>query len=92
MRRKDLVIGLPEDLRGEIWKHALGVLKLRRSASYANLKMFNPRRIIRGIVQDLPGTLPEEFELDQRLKLENMLIAYANFDKDIGYCHGTSSI
>ncbi|XP_031635302.1 growth hormone-regulated TBC protein 1-A isoform X2 [Contarinia nasturtii] len=88
--------GIPAHIRGEIWMHISGGFKAldKEPLLYQSLLATHyDIEIVDAIRIDLPRTFPENVFFENiRTPLFNVLIAYANHNKDIGYCQGLNYI
>jgi hypothetical protein len=91
-----LIFGIPDDLRGDIWKLICNTKETRQNYSddlYSNLISLRNEEDEFCIGKDLPRTLTyiKSFSLDPdsgKNKLYNVLKAYSSYDIEIGYCQG----
>lgn len=94
--RNSFISGIPDDLRGKIWKLICQVDKSKpgHNASVYHKLIEQPNEEDEFCInKDLARTITgfKGFKIDPasgKNKLYNVLKAYANFDMEIGYCQG----
>ncbi|GAB0090597.1 growth hormone-regulated TBC protein 1 [Sergentomyia squamirostris] len=88
--------GIPGHLRSIVWMKTSGATAAKAAAPhlYQNLlKETHDDEIVDIIKIDLPRTFPNNiFFPDIQNQLFNILVAYAHYNKDVGYCQGLNYI
>jgi hypothetical protein len=98
--RESLRLGIPENLRGDIWAFVSQSNRLAAQFSgavYKKLKAQIDPAYDSRIDKDLHRTFPDHPMFDSPKKygqnaLRNILRAYAAYDPDVGYCQGMGFI
>ena len=99
--RNSFLSGIPDNMRGEIWKYICRVeIEKNAHVSGIYLKLVaTPNEEDQYCIQkDLARTIitgGTSYKMDPQTgcnKLFNVLMAYANFDREIGYCQGINYI
>jgi hypothetical protein len=99
--RNSFLVGIPDDLRGSIWKLVSNVHLKREQYSSGLFDKFLQEDCTEEdefcIGKDLARTVQgfSEFKVDPasgRNRLYNVLKAYSIFDKEVGYCQGINYI
>jgi len=96
--RHKMVDGIPSKYRWSAWKACCHISELKDPGLYERLKQQEggDEEAFTIIDRDVPRTFPEHalFDLESPFGkigqglLRNILRAFANYDKDIGYCQG----
>lgn len=88
--------GVPSNMRKTIWLKSSGAWEARQTEPnlYADLlRMPHDREIADSIRIDLPRTFPDNiFFQSVQHQLFNILIAFSNYDRRVGYCQGINYI
>lgn len=88
--------GIPLKYRKQVWYRTSGAWRAQQAEPnlYAELlRMNHDPEIIDAIKIDLPRTFPENiFFVSLHHQLYNILIAFSNYDRQIGYCQGLNYI
>lgn len=88
--------GVPVSLRPEVWMKTSNAFKSQQRLPnlYSDLlkEQFN-QETVNTIKVDLPRTFPDNIFFEQyKLRLFNILIAYAQHNPVVGYCQGMNYI
>lgn len=91
--RRRLRRGIPEDYRWTVWKLVIRSEIRMRARHYSELCQ-ESNKWTRAIELDIPRTFPEvaSFDEDHQRSLLRVLTAYANHDKEVGYCQGMNFV
>lgn len=95
---KDIVsyirIGVPDELRGQVWMHLSGAESKELESKYLEY-LKESSECEKQIQRDLHRTFPdhERFQNEEgKRSLFNVAKVYSLFDKEVGYCQGLSFI
>lgn len=88
--------GIPGPFRSEVWMKTSGAYLSQKKQPQLYQKLLKTQYeadIVETIKIDLPRTFPENIRFPEiERKLFNVLVAYAHYNKDIGYCQGLNYI
>ena len=95
-----LYSGIPDAVRGRIWTKILDIDTIRDqhpNKFYSKLCQVPNENACKDIMKDVERTMSELCLWDEELlggnnKLYNVLVAYANFDEEVGYVQGINYI
>ena len=95
-----LYSGIPDAVRGRIWTKILDIDTIRDqhpNKFYSKLCQVPNESACKDIMKDVERTMSELCLWDEELlggnnKLYNVLVAYANFDEEVGYVQGINYI
>ncbi|XP_030375817.1 growth hormone-regulated TBC protein 1 [Scaptodrosophila lebanonensis] len=87
--------GVPLSYRAAVWMETSGAAAQQKSSpglytSLLKIEHFN-KEISDSILIDLPRTFPDNIKFDTK-RLNNVLLAYAHHNQDVGYCQGLNYI
>jgi hypothetical protein len=97
MLRRTILEGVPYHLRRELWIQLADVsaLKLSSAQSYSDLHSSPVEKWLSKIDKDIDRTFSQLLFFQDggnREKLRRVLVAYSNYDPEIGYCQGLNFI